>query len=114
MVTLKDIPDMYKAGAVLVILVIGGMTYHDKFAIAEDVSKQYQTMQVQMVEQQVATTNQIQYMLVLSMEDKKELKINAKAKAVADNNTVDAEKLEQEIQTLRDRIKGLCDQLDDC
>lgn len=109
-----NIPDVYKGAVALVFLTIGGYTYHEKFITNAEASEEFTKVRSQMVQQQVATTNQIQYLLVLNMESNRDILIKEKAAAVAAGDTAEAEKLGQNIQSLRDRIKGLCDQLSDC
>jgi hypothetical protein len=100
---LDDIPKLYKGIAAVVAGTIFMLTYHNQFVTVAEA-----------MEQQTKNDKQITYLIVLNMETKKEALIEQKVKAIEVNNPALTEKLEQQIQTLRDKIEGLCDNLDSC
>ena len=103
MMNWKDIPAYYKLIATAVAATVFVLGYHSQFITKAEAA-----------ETQQEVVNVLTAMRVDAKEEKKERKIEEKAEAVASGDTAKAEKLEQEIQTLRDQIKGLCDQIDDC
>jgi len=103
MVNWKDIPDLYKGGVVLVALTVFVLTYHDRFIT-----------EAEAMEQQQKNDQQIKVLIVLNFEDKLTQRIKEKVKAVEAGDMAEAERLEQDIQTIRDRIKSLCENLEEC
>lgn len=94
---------MYKAAGVVVAMTVFVLTYHDQFVTDAEAA-----------EQESRAQNQIKLLRVDGYETEKRVLIREKSKAVELNKVAEAETLEQDIQTLRDKIKGLCDKLDDC
>ena len=109
-----DIPGMYKGAAVIIVAVLSVVAYLGNYVTHVQADEQNQKVEKRLDKQQAYAQSRFQYILVLSFQKEKLAVIEKKAQAVADNNAAEAEKLEQEIQTIRDSIKGLCDQLDDC
>ena len=103
MINWKNIPKIYKGGVAIVAFTVFILGYHDQFVT-----------QAEAAERQQQARDEIRYLRVDNLEIKKDALIREKVKAVEFNKIADAEKLEQDIQTLRDKIKGLCDQLDEC
>jgi replication fork clamp-binding protein CrfC len=103
MIKWQDIPDMYKAGAALVALTVFVLTYHNQFVTTAEAMEMKQQQQEQLI-----------LLRVDNKEAEKRALIRAKAKAVAAEKRAEAEQLEQDIQTLRDQIKGLCEEVKDC
>lgn len=94
---------MYKAGAALVALTVFVLTYHNQFVTTAEAMEMKQQQQEQLI-----------LLRVDNKEAEKRALIRAKAKAVAAEKRAEAEQLEQDIQTLRDQIKGLCEEVKDC
>ena len=103
MITWQKIPDIYKAVVAVVLVTVFVLTYHDQFVTDAEAA-----------EQQKQAQEQIKLLRVDGYETEKRTLVREKAKAVEFNKVAEAEKLEQDIQTLRDKIKGLCDQVEDC
>jgi len=103
MVRWDDIPKIYQAGLAVVAITAFVLTYHNRFVT---------------VAEAMELKNQQQEQLILLRVDNKEAEkrtlIREKAKAVAAERDAEAEKLEQDIRTLRDQIKGLCEEIKDC
>ena len=100
---LKSIPAMYQVVLAVVAATVFVLTYHDQFVTT-----------VQAAEIQSQNQSQIKLLRIDGYETEKRALVRAKAKAVSGGKTAEAEILEQDIQTLRDKIKSLCDKLDDC
>lgn len=103
MIKWDEIPKIYQAGAALVAIVVFVMTYHDRFVTEAEAMERDKQAQAQLV-----------LLRVDNKEAEKRALIREKAKAVKAGDQAEAERIEQDIQTLRDQIKGLCDQVDDC
>lgn len=99
----KDIPSTYKAVVVIIAATVFILTYHDQFITNAEA-----------MEQQNKARDEVSYLRVDGYETEKRALIREKKKAVKAGNIADAEGLEQDIQTLRDKIKSLCNQLDNC
>ena len=103
MIKWQDIPDLYKYTVAVVTVSVLVLTYHDQFVTkaeaAETASK---------------TEAQIKLMRVDNKEAEKRTLIREKGKAVKEGRAADAEMLEQDIQTLRDQIKSLCENIKEC
>jgi len=103
MLKFEDIPKIYKAAVVLVIVTVFVIGYHDQFLTV-----------VEAAEQQKQSKDEIRLLRVDGYETEKRQLVREKAEAVEQKKPAKAEILEQDIQTLRDKIKSLCDQLEDC
>ena len=100
---LTDISNSYKAAATIVVATVFMVTFHAQFVTETEAA-----------EQQSKAQDEIRLLRVDGFETEKRALIREKSKAVEANKIADAETLEQQIQTIRDKIKSLCDQLDDC
>jgi hypothetical protein len=98
-----DIPSMYKVVATVVTITVFVLTYHDQFVTDAEAMEQVNKSQAQLV-----------LLRVDNKEAEKRALIREKARAIKANDIAEVERLEQDIQTLRDQIKGLCDQVEDC
>ena len=94
---------MYKAGVVLVAVTVFVLGYHNQFIT-----------EVEAMESATKAQSQLILLRVDNKEAEKRTLIREKTKAIEQNKMAQAEKLEQDIQTLRDQIKGLCDQISEC
>ena len=103
MLKFEDIPKIYKAAVVLVVATVFIIGYHDQFLTV-----------VEAAEQQKQSKDEIRLLRVDGYETEKRQLVREKAEAVEQKKPAKAEILEQDIQTLRDKIKSLCDQLEDC
>lgn len=101
--TFKDIPVIYKSIGVVVAATVFVLTYHDRFITEAEAAELQKVQQAQLI-----------LLRVDNKEAEKRTLVREKAKAVEENKLAQAEKLEQDIQTLRDQIKGLCDQIEEC
>jgi len=101
----QDIPDVVKGIVVVGGFLVWAITYHDQFMTV-----------TQAAEQQLSTEQQISGLLVVGLEAEKRALIKEKAKAIEAGDAAESDKVEQNIQTLRDRIKGVCErnELKDC
>lgn len=99
----KDIPDMYKYAAAIVAATVFVLTYHDQFVT-----------EVEAAERDQQVVDQLVLIRVDMKQEKLDRKIGEKSKAVEVSDTAEAEKIEQEIRNLREQIKSLCDQVEDC
>lgn len=105
MIKWGDIPDIVKAIVVVGGFLVWAVTYHDQFVTTS-----------QAAEQQLNNEQQIGALLVVGLESEKRALIKEKARAIERQDAAEADKAEQDIQTLRDRIKGVCERnkLKDC
>ena len=94
---------MYKAGVVLVAVTVFVLGYHNQFIT-----------EAEAMERATKAQSQLILLRVDNKEAEKRTLIREKTKAIEQNKMAQAEKLEQDIQTLRDQIKGLCDQISEC
>ena len=100
---LDEIPKIYQAGAAIVALTVFVLTYHNRFVTTAEAMELKQQQQEQLI-----------LLRVDNKEAEKRSLIREKSKAVAADKPAEAERLEQDIQTLRDQIKGLCEEVKDC
>lgn len=94
---------MWQAAAALVAATAFVLTYHNQFITEAEAE-----------EQRVQTQSQLILLRVDNKESEKRTLIREKAKAVDSNDVAEAERLEQDIQTLREEIKRLCNQIKEC
>jgi len=99
--TIDKIPGYYQAGVILVGLVVFVLTYHDQFIT-----------NVEAMEQQKLARDEVRLLRVDGYETEKRGLIKEKKEAIKNNDAAEAEAIEQDIQTLRDKIKNLCGKLD--
>ena len=103
MKTWQDIPNAYKAVGTIVVATVFMLTYHDQFITDAEA-----------MEQQKKNDAQIQFLLVLGYEREKTILIKEKVLYLERDNKPEVARVNEEIQTLRDKIKGICDQIKDC
>jgi hypothetical protein len=98
-----DIPALYKTIATVVVATVFVLTYHDQFVTLAEA-----------MEQQTKASHQLIKLRVDNKETEKRTLIREKKKATRDGDMTEVAVLNEDIQTLRDQIKSLCDQIDDC
>ena len=99
----NDIPNIYKGMATVVVATVFVLTYHDRFITEAEAMEQQNKAQAQLI-----------LLRVDNKEAEKRTLIRDMKKAIQENRTADADALKEDIQTLRDQIKGLCDQIEEC
>ena len=103
MINWDEIPTMYKFGAVVATATLAMFTYHTRFVTHAEAEQQQSKQQAQLI-----------LLRVDNKEAEKRVLIREKAKAMERAKIAEAEKIEQDLQTLRDQIKSLCDQVNEC
>ena len=103
MIGWKEIPAMWQAAAALVAATVFVLTYHNQFITEAEAEEQNAQNQAQLI-----------LLRVDNKEAEKRTLIREKAKAVKSDDVEEAERLEQDIQTLREEIQRLCDQIKEC
>ena len=103
MVNWKVIPVAWQMVVAVVAATVFVLTYHDRFVTDAEAEEQQAQHQAQLI-----------LLRVDNKEAEKRTLIREKAKAVKADNAEEAERLEQDIKTLREEIERLCDQIKEC
>jgi hypothetical protein len=103
MIKWKEIPDMYKFAVAVVLATVFVLTYHNQFMTVEAAEKAEEKHDAK-----------ITLLIVTLKESEKRTRIGELAKAKEAGDIAEAERIDQDIQTLRDEIISLCDQIDEC
>jgi phage host-nuclease inhibitor protein Gam len=99
----KEIPAMWQAAGALVAATVFVLTYHNQFVTQAEAEEKDERHQAQLI-----------LLRVDNKEAEKRTLIREKAEAVEQNDAAKAERLEQDIKTLREEIQRLCDQIEEC
>ena len=103
----EDIPKIYKGVVVIVAVTAFFITFHDQFVTESEAAEKSK-------QERKANNEQIIMLRVDNKEAEKRTLVRDKAKAIDAGKKAEADTLQQDIETLRSQIKGLCDQIDSC